>query len=99
MQPWLLTTALCTVLFSSAALADGAAPEGPCKQIKDACTNAGFIKGDAKDGKGLWMDCVDPLMQGTTAKKSVLPLPTVDPAVVTACKAKHPKFGQGKVGN
>ena len=75
------------------------ADEGPCKQIKEACTTAGFIKGDAKDGKGLWMDCVNPIMQGTTAKKSVLPLPKIDAKVVADCKQKKPKFGEGKVGN
>ena len=73
--------------------------EGPCKEIKDACLKAGFVQGEAKEGKGLWKDCINPLIQGTTAKKSVLPLPTVTPAVVAACKAKHPKFGEGKVGN
>jgi hypothetical protein len=92
-----LLIALFTSLIAAAAFA-GANP-GPCEQIKQACTNAGFIKGEAKEGKGLWRDCIDPIVQGTTAKKSVLALPTVDPSVVSACKAKHPKFGEGKVGN
>jgi hypothetical protein len=75
------------------------AGNGPCEQIKNACSSAGFVVKEAKIGKGLWHDCVDPIMQGTTASKSVLPLPTVDPTVVAACKAKHPNFGEGKVGN
>ncbi len=75
------------------------ANEGPCKQIKEACEKAGFVKGEAKEGKGLWMDCIDPVVQGTTAKKSVLPLPSIDPSIIAACKKNHPKFGSGKVGN
>jgi hypothetical protein len=69
--------------------------EGPCKQIKEACETAGFTKGQAKEGNGLWVDCIDPIMSGTAQpKKATKPLPTVDAQVVAACKAKHPKFGQ-----
>jgi hypothetical protein len=75
-------------------------PPGPCKQIAMACENAGFIKGDWKKGDGLWRDCVDPIVQGQTnvlgATKS---LPTVDSKLISECKAKHPKFGAGKVGS
>ena len=81
------------------AMAQQDVKEGPCKQIVEACTKAGFVKGEAKEGKGLWKDCIDPIMQGTTAKKATLPLPTVDAATVTQCKQKHPKFGSGKIGN
>jgi hypothetical protein len=73
--------------------------EGPCHKIKEQCQAAGFIQGDAKEGKGLWVDCVDPIIQGTTAKKSVLPLPTVDASTIAACKKARPKFGAGKVAN
>jgi len=73
---------------------------GPCRQIEKACMDAGFIKGDAKKGDGLWLDCINPLMQGiTTVPGATKALPAVDPGVVAACKAKHPKFGQGKVGS
>jgi hypothetical protein len=76
----------------------GQAP-GPCMQIADACKAAGFIKGDWKKGDGLWRDCVDPIMQGASSAPGVTkPLPHVDPSLVSACKAKHPKFGGGKVG-
>jgi hypothetical protein len=71
--------------------------EGPCKAIKEACEKAGFIKGDAKQGFGLWVDCIDPIMKGTPqpagAKK---PLPAVGADMVNACKAKHPNFGEGR---
>jgi hypothetical protein len=71
--------------------------EGPCKEIKEACEKAGFVKGDAKQGFGLWVDCIDPIMKGTpqpaNAKKA---LPPVGVDVVNACKAKHPNFGEGR---
>jgi hypothetical protein len=77
----------------------GKAP-GPCNQIAAACKSAGFIQGDWKKGDGLWRDCVDPIVQGqTTVTGATKPLPSVDPAVVAACKAKHPKYGGGKVGS
>lgn len=69
---------------------------GPCKQIEQACEKAGFVKGEAKEGYGLWADCIDPIMKGVSqppaAKK---PLPAVGGDLVSACKAKHPNFGQG----
>jgi hypothetical protein len=70
--------------------------EGPCKEIKEACEKAGFVKGEAKQGTGLWVDCIDPIMQGVAQPASAKkPLPKVNPALVTACKEKHPNFGQG----
>jgi hypothetical protein len=70
--------------------------EGPCKEIKEACHKAGFVYGEAKQGYGLWVDCIDPIMRGvaqpSTAKK---PLPAVSADLIKACKAKHPEFGEG----
>ena len=75
-------------------------PPGPCQKIADACRGAGFIKGDWKKGDGLWRDCVDPIMQGQAAAPGATkPLPAVDPGLISACKAKHPKYGAGKVGS
>ena len=85
-----------TIATQSARAAD--APK-PCQQIAQACKTAGFIKGDWKKGDGLWRDCVDPIMQGqTSVPGATKPLPTVDANLVAECKAKHPKFGTGKVG-
>ena len=62
--------------------------QGPCKTIIAACEQAGFQKGmHKKDGKGLYKDCLDPILAGTAVSGV-----TVDPATVTACqqaKAKH----------
>jgi hypothetical protein len=73
--------------------------EGPCKQVVEACEKAGFIKGQWKVGKGLWVDCVNPVMQGKSCSKPAIAVPSVDGGLVSACKAKHPKFGTGKTCN
>ena len=70
--------------------------EGPCKEIKEACQKAGFMQGEAKEGFGLWVDCIDPIMRGTAQpSKAKKPLPAVTADLVRACRAKHPSFGQG----
>lgn len=85
--------------FATTVFAKGGAPR-ECKQIAAICRNAGFIPGDWKKGDGLWRDCVDPIVQGVTSVPGATkPLPTVDGSLVAACKAKHPKFGTGKVGS
>jgi|GEM_PF-1051088 len=72
------------------------APE-PCEQIVAACSSAGFVKGDAKQGYGLYVDCVDPIMRGTKQPaKADKPLPSVSPDLIAACKQKHPNFGERK---
>jgi len=70
---------------------------GPCKQIVEACAAAGFVRGDAKEGYGLWADCVDPIMRGTAQPSNAdKPLPSVSPELVAACKQKRPNFAEGK---
>lgn len=55
----------------------------PCKDVKAACESAGFIKGDHKDKKGLYKDCMQPIMNGQS-----VPGVNVGADVVAACKAK-----------
>jgi hypothetical protein len=70
---------------------------GPCEQVVQACKSAGFIAGDAREGNGLWADCVGPIMRGTgQPPKATIALPQVSADVVAACKAKRPNFGEGK---
>ncbi|MEO5968571.1 MAG: hypothetical protein ABIQ95_01485 [Bdellovibrionia bacterium] len=89
-----------SLILSASAFAEGEKKHGPCKEIREACTKAGFKKGDWKNGDGLFRDCINPIMQGvTTVPSGKLPLPSVDAAIVAACKAKKPKFGEGKVGS
>ena len=95
----LLGIALISLSFlATNLLAQTPAVAKPCQQIKEACVSAGFVKGEVKEGKGLWRDCVDPIIQGKADANAKIPLPKVDPSVVAACKQKHPKFGSGKVG-
>ena len=56
----------------------------PCRKIESACTAAGFIKRHHKEGKGLWKDCMEPLMNGKTVTGV-----TVDPSDIQACQAKR----------
>jgi len=91
--------ALCPVIALAQAKKGDHAP-GPCKQVEQACKNAGFIQGDWKKGDGLWRDCVDPIMQGQTSVPGASkPLPAVSAGAIAECKAQHPKFGGGKVGS
>ena len=75
-------------------------PSKPCREIAQLCEKAGFEKGEWKKGNGLWRDCVNPLLQGTTVVPGATkPLPQVDAQLVSACKEKHPQFGKGKIGS
>lgn len=72
---------------------------GPCEQIVEACKSAGFVKGDARQGYGLWRDCIDPIMRGTPQPPNAdKRLPPVSPELIAACKQKHPDFGEHKQG-
>jgi hypothetical protein len=55
----------------------------PCKKIEAACEAAGFVKGGAKEGKGVFKNCLKPIIDGQTVNGV-----TVDPADAAACKAK-----------
>jgi len=92
--------ALCSALaLAQSKKSDHGAPN-ECQEIAEACKKAGFIKGDWKKGDGLWRDCVNPIVQGkANVPGATKPLPSVDARLVADCKAKHPKFGGGKVGS
>ena len=68
--------------------------QGPCEQIRAACQGAGFVQGAARDGIGLQIHCMMPIMQASaqppTARR---PLPKVAPQLVADCKASHARFG------
>src|SRR5258708_28756363 len=58
-----------------------AAPRQPaCVEIMAVCEQAGFVRGDAKAGDGLFVDCVVPILRGTPQRRRASkPLPQVDP--------------------
>jgi N-acetylglucosamine-6-sulfatase len=77
-------------------VAQPAQRQGPCQQIVAACAEAGFVQGGARTGDGIQVDCVRPIMLGTEQpRRATKPLPPVDPALIEACKARNPNFGQG----
>jgi lipoprotein-anchoring transpeptidase ErfK/SrfK len=69
--------------------------QGACRQIRAACQGAGFIEGAAREGIGLQIHCIIPIMQARaqplTARK---PLPRVNPQLVADCKASNSRFGR-----
>ncbi len=82
---------LSAALLSPVAFADEKLPETPCGKIVDACMKAGFVDPHGRNGTGLVEHCLNPILQGTKGDGAKLPLPKVDPALVTACKASHKK--------
>jgi lipoprotein-anchoring transpeptidase ErfK/SrfK len=78
----------------TAAIAD----QGPCGQVRAACQGAGFVQGAAREGIGLQIHCIIPIMQARaqppTARR---PLPKVSPQLVADCKATNPRFGQPRL--
>jgi len=91
---WSSNAVFCVVAATLAGplYAQSATPksEGPCDQITAACRAAGYKEGEAKEGEGLWYDCVDPIMKGKkpTGKKQ----PDVSAQVIAACRAKDPTY-------
>ena len=75
----------------------GTSTTNSCAQIVKACALAGFGSGSGNAGKGLFTDCVDPLMQGKPQPQgAIIPLPQVDRQTIAACKQANPEFGHGK---
>jgi N-acetylglucosamine-6-sulfatase len=94
---WTLMATICVTIagLSAPMTASAAVTEGPCVQITAACQQAGFVQGGVKQGNGLQVDCVEPIMQGQAQPhQASKPLPQIDRQLVTACKAANPRFGQ-----
>lgn len=79
-----------TVSFAN----EGGPKTGPCKKIVDACSAAGFKRGEHKDKKGLWKDCVEPLKEG----QSVAGV-NIDKSDIEACKSKREKMKNKRLEN
>jgi len=90
-----LAAALTGPLYAQQAAKSGAHEErsaSPCAQVEEACKSAGFIEHDVGQGKGLWEDCYNPVVEGRAAPKGAkLALPHVDEKVVAACRAEKGK--------
>jgi sulfite dehydrogenase (cytochrome) subunit B len=72
--------------------------QGACRQIRLVCEGAGFTPGAAREGVGLQVHCIMPIMQARaqppTARK---PLPRISPQLVADCEASNPNFGQQRL--
>jgi hypothetical protein len=79
----------CALMLSSAAFAEGGKPKAPlpkaCQSVMTVCEAAGYRHGGHKEHKGLWKDCVAPILDG----KSIAGVsPNADD--VKACAANRP---------
>jgi hypothetical protein len=91
------TLCLTAATVATAVGAESAPSQRPCVDITVACQEAGFVRGGAREGNGLMVDCVAPIMRGTPQRsKASKPLPPIDPQLVAACQARNPNFGQPK---
>ena len=93
-----IVAALCMLGATVTAFAAQSAPrQRPCADIRAACQDAGFVRGGAREGVGLVVDCVAPIMRGMPQRpKASKHLPSIDPQLVAACQARNPNFGQPK---
>ena len=78
-----------TIFFSAVLVLGGITVQAendkhPCLALKKACEAAGFVKGEAKKGKGLYIDCLDKVAKGEPVAGV-----SVNSADVAACKANH----------
>jgi len=71
---------------------------GPCEQIESDCKTNGYVAGEAGQGKGLWWDCMCPLIAPgfPEPSKNVLAVPS-DQSLVGSCQ-QHP-HGQKIMNN
>lgn len=96
-QVLLFTVAVLSVSVSGAIPQTPASRQlGPCEKITAACESAGFVQGEAAEGKGLWQDCVTPILQGQSRPSFAKPLPILDPQVRAACLAAKSKPGNNR---
>ena len=69
-------------------------PPRPCAANPQVCLQAGFVLNGGRAGEGLFIDCINPIMQARPKpRRATKPLPAVDPALIGACRARNPNFG------
>ncbi len=92
-QMWIAAIA---TLIAAPATAQQGPPARPCMAIRTVCLQAGFVMQGARNGDGLIVDCIRPIMQNIPQPpRATRPLPAVDPQLVEACRAQNPNFGMG----
>jgi hypothetical protein len=95
-QAWFSLIPAALLIAMNTATVSAQQRQTACGQIRAACEQAGFTQGGVKQGQGLQVDCIQPIMQGTPQRRrAAKPLPQVDSQVIETCKAQNPSFGQG----
>lgn len=84
-----LFTILAVLIMSASLTAPTFA--GPCSEIAKACSAAGYYKGGNTVGKGLILDCILPIAEGSKS----LPGKSFNASSKSQCAALiHEKMGQ-----
>jgi ribosome maturation protein Sdo1 len=80
-----------SLILAAGTVAHAEGEKHPCASLKKACEAAGFQVGKAKEGKGLFKDCMQKLAKGES-------VPGVNVSVdeIAACKAKHQEHKEKK---
>ncbi len=92
-----LLTVLAVPLYAQTPSSKGTHKEIPaaCREVEGACRHAGFVDKGSGQGKGLWSECIEPIMQGRPQSKGAkLPLPKVSAQVVSTCRSEDPSYGE-----
>jgi lipoprotein-anchoring transpeptidase ErfK/SrfK len=91
----LVFLSLCSLAGNIAVGGSRAVAQAACEQIRATCESAGFVAGGAREGVGLQVDCIIPIMQGTAQRpRARKPLPRVAGQLIADCAASRTGFGQ-----
>lgn len=71
-------------LFTATVPAEEKEMPGPCHRIRVACESVGYAKGKHKPNKGLYVDCMKPVISGQSISGI-----KVKPADITDCKKQE----------
>lgn len=82
-----------TVALAFAGAADATPPAcqeaHPCLILREQCERAGYFVGGGKEGRGLWKDCVEPILFGNSITNV-----EVEPEHIRGCLAKRAERGR-----
>ncbi|MCC6776974.1 MAG: L,D-transpeptidase [Hyphomicrobiales bacterium] len=85
--------AIALPMLATAATVTTADAQSACAQVRAACQNAGFVQGAARDGIGLQVHCIVPILQGAAQPASARrPLPSIDPQLAADCRGGRGRF-------
>lgn len=83
MKRWILASLLLTFAVSLSR-AEGGEDLAACQELVRSCQSAGYVRNGHKTGKGLIMDCMDPVIAGQTVAGV-----SASEAAIKDCKEKR----------